>query len=71
MVPTARRGEVLLMRRFDLASSSSDTPTQVAGKLDDVFNNGVPCAQANKAKDMFPIKGLNMGGCLSFCDTTA
>lgn len=59
MIPIARRGEVLLMQRFDLDPAEQDA--QGSSTVNDVFHNGVPCRKANKVKDMFPIKSANMG----------
>lgn len=58
-IPTARRGEVLLMRRFEI--DPADQAPHAADALNGVFHSGVPCGHADKAKDMFPLRRANMG----------
>lgn len=59
MIPAARRGEVLLMRRFEPEIASK--PPGACGGVDSVFNDGVSCGNADKMKDMFPFRRANMG----------
>nr|CAB3450262.1 unnamed protein product [Digitaria exilis] len=58
-IPVARRGEVLLMRRFDLATAEQGG--QATGTVDCVFDNGVPRGHAEKVMDMFPLRRADMG----------
>jgi hypothetical protein len=51
MIPTARRGEVLLMRRFELAANGEAT-----SGLNGVFNPGVSRGNGNVVLDMFPMR---------------
>ncbi|CAL4906951.1 unnamed protein product [Urochloa decumbens] len=58
-IPAARRGEVLLMRRFELDPSSKTAGAN--GDLNGVFQDVVSCGHADKMKDMFPFRKANMG----------
>jgi hypothetical protein len=51
MILTARRGEVLLMRRFELAANSEAT-----SGFNGVFNPGVSCGNDDVVLDMFPMR---------------
>jgi hypothetical protein len=48
-IPTTRRGEVLLMRRFNMD----------AGELDRVFKGALLAGDADKVLDAFPMRKAN------------
>jgi hypothetical protein len=51
LIPTARRGEVLLMRRFELVANCEAT-----SGLNGVFNPGVSRENADVVLNMFPLR---------------
>ncbi|CAL5095579.1 unnamed protein product [Urochloa decumbens] len=53
-IPAARRGEVLLMRRFDIEPSDNASGALARRNLDTVFHDGVSCGHAGNVKSMFP-----------------
>ncbi|CAL5009605.1 unnamed protein product [Urochloa decumbens] len=51
-IPAARRGEVLLMQRFNMEPSEGTITT--SGELDVAFHAGITCGKATNVKTMFP-----------------
>ncbi|CAL4956732.1 unnamed protein product [Urochloa decumbens] len=60
-IPTARRAEVLLMRRFDIEPSDNNSGQSSSRNLDTVFHEGVSCGHAGNVKSMFPTRKYAAG----------
>lgn len=58
-IPVTRHGKVLLMHRFELDTGNKNSETNSG--INDVFHDGISHEHANKVKEMFPFRKVNMG----------